>query len=99
MLTRFCLTAGQIFNRAMVAVNTWINHYRQRVEHTMAEIKGHAIWKRKFRGSTAMLRACIDLTMHLTSAKIKHAWEEEAYHRYQGFNTNGWVWPHLHGVH
>ena len=61
----------------------------------MAEIKGHAIWKRKFRGSTAMLRACIDLTMHLTSAKIKHAWEEEAYYRYQGFNTNGWVWPHM----
>ena len=50
VITRFCLVAGQVFNRAMVAVNTWLNHYRQRVEHTMADIKDHAIWKRKFRG-------------------------------------------------
>ena len=31
-------------------------------------------------------------TMHMASAKIRHAWDEEAYHKYQGFNTP-WEWP------
>ena len=92
VITRFVLQAGQVFTRAMVAVNTWISHYRQRVEHVMASIKAHAMFKRKFSGSKAMLTAAITLTMHMTSAKIRHAWDEEAYHKYQGFNTP-WEWP------
>lgn len=76
----------------MVAVNTWINHYRQRVEHTMHSIKAHNMWQRPFRGSIEMLHACIRLTMHMTAAKIKHAWKSEAYHKYEGFNS-GWEWP------
>ena len=92
VITRFVLQAGQVFTRAMVAVNTWINHYRQRVEHVMASIKSHAMFKRNFNGSKAMLTACITLTMHMASAKIRHAWDEEAYHKYQGFHTP-WEWP------
>ena len=88
----FVLQTGQVFTRAMVAVNTWISHYRQRVEHVMASIKAHEMFKRRFCGSKAMLTACITLTMHMTSAKIRHAWDEEAYHKYQGFNTP-WEWP------
>ena len=42
--------------------------------------KGHAMWSgEKLKVSYAMIDRCMKLTVHLTNAQIKHAWEQEAY--------------------
>ena len=91
VLTRFILAAGAVFTRLEVFMNTYINHYRQRVEHVMHTIKDHAMWNgQHLRCSYAMLDSCMRLTVQLTNMKIKHAWEDEAYHKYQGYHR---PWP------
>jgi hypothetical protein len=90
VLTRYILQAGQVFTRMQVAVNAWIGHYRQRVEHVMHTIKAHNMWRMPFRGSYPMLQACLHLTIHMSAAKIKHAWADEAFHKYPGFHTGPW---------
>jgi hypothetical protein len=90
VLTRYILQAGQVFTRMQVAVNAWIGHYRQRVEHVMHTIKAHNMWRMPFRGSYPMLQACLHLTIHMSAAKIKHAWADEAFHKYPGLHTGPW---------
>ena len=92
VITRFILQARGVFTRFQVFMNRWINRYRQRVEHTMHSIKAHhAMWSGvKFRGSFPMLSLCLKLTVHMTNANIKHAWEPQAFHKYQGYYA---AWP------
>ena len=45
---------------------------------------------KKLRSSFTMIDRCLKLTAHLTNAKIKHAWEQEAYRKYPGYNTGPW---------
>ena len=69
-----------------------MNSYRQRAEHPMRSIrKDHAMWSgKKPKVSYAMIDRCMKLTVHLTNAQIKHAWEQEAYHKYPGYSTGPW---------
>ena len=91
VLTRFLLEAGSVFTRLEVYMNSYVNHYRQRVEHVMHTIKDHAMWSGKnLKCSYAMLYWCMRLTVHLTNIKIKHGWADEAYHKYPGFER---AWP------
>ena len=77
--------------RLEVQVNAHLNHYRQRVEHVMKVIKSHSMWSGKKLGcSYAMLYWCMRLTVHLTNIKIKHGWEDEAFHKYPGYER---AWP------
>ena len=57
----------------------------------MHTIKDHAMFSgKKPRSSFTMIDRCLKLTVHLTNAKIKHAWEQEAYRKYPGYNTGPW---------
>lgn len=90
-LTRFILNAGQVFTPLQVFMNRCINSYRQRVEHVMHSIKDHAMFSgKKLKCSFPVLDRCLNLTVHLTNAKIKHVWEEEAYRKYPGYNSGPW---------
>ena len=90
-VTRFILAAGEVFTPLQVFMNRCINSYRQRVEHVMHTIKNHAMFSgKKLRCSYPMLDRCLNLTAHLSNAKIKHAWEQEAYRKYPGYNTGPW---------
>ena len=55
-----------------VFFNQCLNHWRQRVEHTMHLIKDHGMWRAlKCRNCIYVLDASMKLTVHLTNISIK----------------------------
>ena len=77
-------------------MNSYLNHYRQRVEHVMHSIKEHAMWNgKKLKSSYALMDSCMRLTIHLTNIKIKHGWADDAFHKYPGYYRE---WPRVSSV-
>jgi hypothetical protein len=61
------LTENEVF------FNTIFNYWRLRVEHIIGDVKNHDMLSGVFLGSYAILKASLDLTVHLTNMKLKAA--------------------------
>ena len=89
VLTRYVVDAAvqAALSFHQVFFNTYINFYRQYIEHAMADIKGHAMWRQQHtRNSLPMLQACMKLTVHLTNVRIKKPWQAVPDRKYPGFH-------------
>ena len=48
-----------------------VDLYRGRVEHYAKEVKRPQMFQRPFRGSYAMLKAAVGITLHMVALKLK----------------------------
>ena len=62
VITRYLQEDGMALWPWQVFWNRYLNHYRQRVEHTMHLIKDHGIWRaHKARNSLPVIQAAMKL--------------------------------------
>ena len=87
ILTRYVQPAmGALFPH-QIYFNTYINFYRQYIEHTMHVIKDHNMWRTTAcRNDLPLLQAAMNITVHMTNVGIKRPWQEEFNRRYPGFH-------------
>ena len=87
VLAKFQRDDGALLSDYEVYMNNEVNDARQRVEMINAAVKEHAMFRQAFRGSHVLLRACVDLTIHMTNCKLRRTWEsKDGIFRYKGFN-------------
>jgi hypothetical protein len=71
--------------------NSWLNYWRQRVEHTTHLIKSHGMWRaEEVRNSHICLHLAMELAVHLTDMNIKL---NAPYHTGQPPNGKGTICP------
>ena len=88
-VTGYAQRAAQALGVEDVWFNSYINHYRQRVEHTMHLLKDHGMWRCiHARNSPLVLDACMKLTVHLTNVGIKEPWMPSPCARYPGWGNH-----------
>jgi hypothetical protein len=85
--TRYVQPAmGALFPH-QIYFNTYINFYRQYIEHTMHIIKNHNMWRAiACHNDLPLLQAAMDITVHMTNVAIKRPWQKEFNRRYPGFH-------------
>ena len=71
ILVKYQQPANGILTADQVAMNTIFNYWRLRVEHIIGEVNRHDMFDGVFRGSYILLKSALDLTVHMTQAKIK----------------------------
>ena len=71
-----------------VEFNSKFNYWRVRVEHIIGMIKKHDMFCGVYRGTYALLKACLDITVHVTNIKIRFSLPR--------YDTTG-PWGHLPG--
>ena len=74
VVTRFKQQADCVLEQWQVWWNKSLNRPRQRVEHTMRQVKCHQMWQSKARNSEPVIHAAMKLTVHLTNIHIKKPW-------------------------
>ena len=73
ILIKYQQPEGGVLTKEQVKFNSIFNYWRLRDEHIIGEIKKHDMFDGVFRGSYTILKACLDLTVHLKNVKIKLA--------------------------
>ena len=73
VLVKFQQPANGLLTPEEVYFNVIFNYWRLRVEHIIGEVKNHDMFMGVFRGSNILLKAALDLTVHLTNIKLKMA--------------------------
>lgn len=71
VLCKFKNYANRVMRLWMFEINVMIDHYRARVEHYVKEVKHPAMFQTNFRGSYAMLKASVRITLHMVALKLK----------------------------
>ena len=84
VFVKFVREPGEVLTEFEMFTNSWVNYYRQRVEHIMAVLKKHCAFRQPFRGSHVLLRAMVDVTMQMSNCAIMNGWDVAPAMRYPG---------------